>query len=249
MPARLTPASFAVPAASLALAIAPVCLAQNLAENPGFETGTLSGWTASGNVQAALNVQPTTPPTLLGGTGQYVAVFGAGDAAPTGVLTQVVPTLTGGIYAFEFDYAAWSATSSNTPLGVRVEVIGPDSVGTLLSVTLSDQASNPSTFNRFSTEIFSQGTSLTIRFSDAATNQTIAGDVLIDQVSLFVVVAPCVGDSNGDRSVTFDDLTTTLASFGDVVFPFDPGDADGSGRVDFDDLTTVLANFGNRCPI
>ncbi len=61
---------------------------------------------------------------------------------------------------------------------------------------------------------------------------------------------PCPGDSDGNCSVTFIDITTVLANFGNDYGPppaTGPGDADLSGAVTFLDITTVLANFGAAC--
>jgi hypothetical protein len=58
-------------------------------------------------------------------------------------------------------------------------------------------------------------------------------------------IAPCPGDANGNRSVTFVDITTVLANFGGNP-PL--GDANGDNQVSFLDITTVLANFGTVCP-
>jgi hypothetical protein len=64
----------------------------------------------------------------------------------------------------------------------------------------------------------------------------------------------CLGDSNRDGFVNFDDITTALSNFGatfsyPVMLPaLNAGDADRNGSVNFDDLTTVLSNFGTNCP-
>lgn len=59
---------------------------------------------------------------------------------------------------------------------------------------------------------------------------------------------PCPGDTSGDGLVSFFDITTTLANFGNDYTPgTGPGDADGNGFVAFLDITTILANFGNSC--
>jgi hypothetical protein len=57
----------------------------------------------------------------------------------------------------------------------------------------------------------------------------------IDDVELvaFTTPPPCIGDFNGDCSVTFGDITTVLSRFGT---PFT-----------FGDVTTVLSNFGVTC--
>lgn len=54
----------------------------------------------------------------------------------------------------------------------------------------------------------------------------------------------CLGDADGDRIVTFADLTSVLSNWGG---PGPAGDANRDGRVDFADATAVLANFGTEC--
>ena len=56
---------------------------------------------------------------------------------------------------------------------------------------------------------------------------------------------PCPGDSSRNALVDFDDITTTLALWGQGG-PI--GDANGDGAVDFDDLTATLAHWGDDCP-
>ena len=57
----------------------------------------------------------------------------------------------------------------------------------------------------------------------------------------------CLGDANGDRAVTFTDITEVLANLGNMGDPFGPGDANGDGTVNFSDITEVLANLGAVC--
>jgi hypothetical protein len=47
--------------------------------------------------------------------------------------------------------------------------------------------------------------------------------------------------------VTFTDITTVLANFGNNYVGTGLGDADCNASVNFTDITTVLANFGNTC--
>lgn len=58
----------------------------------------------------------------------------------------------------------------------------------------------------------------------------------------------CAGDADGDRSVSFGDVTTVLANFGSSGAAGIPGDADRDGFVTFADITSVLGNFGGTCP-
>jgi glucose/arabinose dehydrogenase len=56
------------------------------------------------------------------------------------------------------------------------------------------------------------------------------------------------GDANGDRAVTFADVTAVLANFGAAYFGvIGAGDANGDGLVNFADVTAVLAGFGGAC--
>jgi acetyl esterase/lipase len=60
-------------------------------------------------------------------------------------------------------------------------------------------------------------------------------------------VAPCPGDTNGDRAVNTVDLTAFLAGFGRTTAPGNPGDFDGSGVINTLDLSILLGNFGRSC--
>jgi hypothetical protein len=65
----------------------------------------------------------------------------------------------------------------------------------------------------------------------------------------FIDVRPlCPGDANGDSVVSFGDITSVLANFGNGYGDgTGAGDASADGVVNFGDITTVLANFGNTC--
>jgi hypothetical protein len=74
--------------------------------------------------------------------------------------------------------------------------------------------------------------------------------VSTNPVPLTVLSPACPGDADGSNTVTFLDITTVLANFGNIYGAppaTGPGDADRSGSVAFLDITTVLANFGNTC--
>jgi hypothetical protein len=78
--------------------------------------------------------------------------------------------------------------------------------------------------------------------------------ITIDDVQFAILAPPpaCLGDADGNGSVSFVDITSVLANFGnDYGTPAPPGtnagDANGDGVVNFTDITTVLANFGTVC--
>ena len=59
---------------------------------------------------------------------------------------------------------------------------------------------------------------------------------------------PCVGDVNGDRQVTLNDLTILLANFGmQSGATLATGDLNGDHAVDLADLTILLSQFGTIC--
>ena len=61
---------------------------------------------------------------------------------------------------------------------------------------------------------------------------------------------PCIGDTNGDRSVDLLDLAALLTNYGRTAQrTLADGDLDGDTDVDINDLAILLANFGNTCPI
>ena len=68
-------------------------------------------------------------------------------------------------------------------------------------------------------------------------------DGLWARFSITVALVPA-GDSDGNGTVNFNDITVTLANWGGAGGPGLEGDANCDGVVNFDDVTTVLANWG-----
>ena len=60
--------------------------------------------------------------------------------------------------------------------------------------------------------------------------------------------APCAGDADGDRTVSFADVTAVLVHFGSTGLPYSPGDASGDGLVNASDIVSVLLGFDTPCP-
>ncbi len=68
-------------------------------------------------------------------------------------------------------------------------------------------------------------------------------------VSFGVLVPLCHGDSNGDFTVNFEDITTVISFWLSAYMTNNgPGDANHDGVVNFFDISSVLTNWGNVCP-
>jgi hypothetical protein len=106
-------------AASLPLAVLALCSlttptgAQNLVQNPGFETGDATGWsltTTSGSTQISSHVYPGGGPN----TGSYYGLFGDAAAAP-GSLSQILATVSGQDYVLDYFLANFGTGSQESP--------------------------------------------------------------------------------------------------------------------------------------
>lgn len=65
-----------------------------------------------------------------------------------------------------------------------------------------------------------------------------------------IISTACIGDLDGNRQVTLQDLANLLAHFGQAGnVTYSDGDIDGNGQVTLQDLAYLLANFGVSCPI
>jgi len=95
-----------VAALVLAFSMSRVVSAQNLVTNPGFETGTLSGWTPFGNT-AFSGVDD-----ISAHTGAFGAFFG--PVGSTGGIRQTLATSVGASYTFSF-WLSNNAGEQSTP--------------------------------------------------------------------------------------------------------------------------------------
>lgn len=90
----------------------------------------------------------------------------------------------------------------------------------------------------------------TLRLVSGAGHGFLGADTTAESVQFLIDnLAPCPGDLDGDRAVTFADLNGVLGDFGQSSAPgaSRAGDANGDGIVDFADLNLVLSNYASDC--
>jgi hypothetical protein len=161
----------------VAMSVAPAANA-NLIQNGGFETGTFSSWTVSGDVATA-----TVPYFGVGNNtqdGNYIAVFNAGNTTPNAVLSQTFTTVAGTDYSVSFIYGGTAGQSITVSLAdggsISLASLFTTSNGTFSSLT------------SFSFRADSAVTTLTI--ADYPGNQTYNSDGALDNVSVNAVPEP-----------------------------------------------------------
>lgn len=75
------------------------------------------------------------------------------------------------------------------------------------------------------------------------------GELSSASATLSVAPSPCLGNTNGDQTVDFADITKVLEFWGANYAPgTGPGDSDCDGMVDFVEITLVLSQWANPCP-
>ena len=159
--------------AATAMMAAPASAAE-LVSNGNFESGSLSGWTSSGNVAVG-----TVPYFGLGSGayGSYLAAFNGGNTTPNGVLSQAIGTTAGALYNFAFNYGVTNGGGQS----LLVSVLDATTSAVLATQTVSTTSQSPQAFTLNFTA--ASGSSI-IRFADVATNNSTNQDIAIDNVSV-----------------------------------------------------------------
>ncbi len=156
-----------------------VAQAQNLLVNGSFETGDLTGWSASGVVGAASYAGATD--------GIYSAIFNWGDLPPTGVLSQSFATTPGDVYDLAFDYGTFGYAGV-TGQTLFVDVNGSSTL--LNTFATSPTGGDPTPFELFTFNFTANSATTTLQFTDNPDNNTIGNDGVLDKVSVTADAVP-----------------------------------------------------------
>ena len=172
--------------------------------NGSFESGGVSPWTLSGNVDRQNNTGNIYDGTKNNGyvsgasDGNYAVAFNDNGAVTDGTISQTFDTVAGQIYSVQFDYGLYgdpqpggaaslvvSATDSTTNANLAVPATFTDSSGTPYELSSANQA-----YNLDQSYVFvAVSTSSVLTFSDNSQGVAFA-DTALDNVRVSAVPEP-----------------------------------------------------------
>ncbi|MBM3964384.1 MAG: DUF4347 domain-containing protein, partial [Planctomycetes bacterium] len=184
--------------------------------NGSFESST-TGWTVSGNVSSS---------TIAGAVlGSSSAVFGSGNTANNGVLSQTISTTSGSNYIIGFSYGAFSSSTSQS---LRVQVTSGGYL--VVDQTVSDVGSATTTFDDFEFSFTALGASTVISFTDTSASTT-SVDGVLDNVRLYLDGGLYPGQGGTDRLYGGNGADVIYGASGNDIIVGGPGsDAMFGGR-------------------
>jgi hypothetical protein len=162
----------------------------NVISNGGFENGTFSSWTATGNV-AVTGPHPETGLFYFGGgsvekNGNALVAFNGGQGEPNGVISQVFGTTKGTEYLVMFDFGA----TANGLQNIIANIFGADGAALLTSFDKATGTNTPTDLQTFSFSFIADGGSARLQFVDSPSNNSFNQDGLLDNVSVSEVPEP-----------------------------------------------------------
>lgn len=155
--------------------------------NGNFETGTMTPWTATGNVavvgQTGAGFYWGAGSTAQQGTA--AVAFNGGNTPANGMLSQSFTTVFGATYLVSFNFGATSGGNQS----VVSSILGSDGSTELASITASD-ADPVAELAAFSYQFFADGATATLQFIDNVNNNSFNQDGVLDNVTVITVAAP-----------------------------------------------------------
>lgn len=233
----------------IGLASTSALAGDNLFQNPSFELGAFSpngdnttvvnvgataitGWQVVGaqiawiDMPNPFSLTPSEGTRFLDLTG-YPGGFGG--------VAQTIPTSPGTLYQVQFDQGSGVFGSS------FLRALASDSQGTFQSVDFTEVGIATSRWNSHSFDFVARETSTTITFGHLFGTGNYTG---LDNVALFAMSAPCIGDYDQDGGITGADVS---AFFADFEMGEPAADVDLDGGITPGDLALFFQRYESGC--
>ena len=185
---------FATLAALVLLWLPPVAQAQNLFNNPGFETGDLTAWTGTNTIVTNANGDHSE-----GTYGAAMVATGGGGPPSPATLAQTLVTTAGQTYLLTFDFM---------PVGTGMQTVEVRGTNSLASRTLVSDGSGA--FQHAALTFVADTTSATVTLDVIATG--ITGQLTVDNFFAAEAKYSKPGKYSGNVRVTTAVASRTISS-------------------------------------